>query len=632
MTAAGIDETLSGTSALRRYLRELTNGAWGLVILTVVLALGVAATEGLGLVLLFPLLEIAGVTGPSSAVSDVASDLASRLHLVGRSAAPIVLVVYAVVMTGRAVLVRWSVIECVRLQERFLLAHRDRLFRAILASRWQAVLGHRSGTVTHALTAELEAAADAPTHLLALVTGGLITIVYLTVALRLSITVTLLSAAAGAGLLFLLRRWRSDARLAAQDVHRQTTELFAVAAEQIDGLKTTKAFGAERRSERLFAERSAEVAAANERCERLFANTRALLDAGAVILLALAVYIAFSATSLGAPGILVMLFLFARLTPRLASIQSAYQRLMLAMPPFMRVMQAIDEWEAASEGDARDDTPLQLRRALVIDRVSYRHPVTDGSGGAPPETRDHLGTMRRSALRGVTLTIRAGATTAVVGSSGAGKTTLGDVVLGLLFPDSGRIEIDGVQLPPARARAWRERLGYVGQDTYLFNGSIRDNLRLAWPDATDEEMEVALEEASARSFVAALPDGLDTVVGERGHRLSCGERQRIALARALLRRSELLILDEATSSVDAENELAIQQAVESLAGRMSVLVITHRLATVRAADVIYVMERGRIVEHGSFDSLLARDGRFAALCRAQGVAPLVRSRRLSPQR
>jgi ATP-binding cassette subfamily C protein len=232
-----------------------------------------------------------------------------------------------------------------------------------------------------------------------------------------------------------------------------------------------------------------------------------------------------------------------------------------------------------------------------------------------------LSAARPPALRDATLTIAAGTTTAVVGPSGAGKSTLADVVLGLLFAQEGRVEIDGVELTPARARTWRERVGYVAQETYLFNDTLRANLRWGCPEATDEEIRAALALAAADHFVAALPDGLDTVVGERGRRLSCGERQRVTLARALLRRPELLMLDEATSSVDAENEREIQRAVESLKGRMTMLVITHRLATTRAADVIYVMDRGRIVESGSFESLVRRGGRFTALCQAQGLTP-----------
>lgn len=622
MRAPASEADVAGLAAVRRYLRELTAGSRGRVALTVALAVAVALTEGIGLLLLLPLLEIAGVAVGGDVAGKLVSDVRLRLGLLGVPAtALVVLGLYVAVMTTRALLVRWSIVASVRLQERFLLSRRQRLYRAMLESRWESVAGHRVGALVHSLTGDLEDAADAPSHLLALLTGGLLALVYLAVAFRLSAAVTTLGVLGGAVLLLVLRRRRHAARRAAMDVHELTAELFAVAVEHVDGLKTTKAYGAERRSERRFAAESSAVASANERCERLFADARTLLDAGAVVVLAVSIYVAHDVMNLGAAAILVLLYIFARVTPRLAGLQSAYQQLMLAMPPFMRVARAIDRWEASAEGDDGDGASLRLRRAIVLRGVRYRHPDAD----VLPSPAEAASSPRPPALRDVTLTIAAGTTTAIVGPSGAGKSTLADVVLGLLFAQEGHVEVDGVELTPARARAWRERVGYVAQDAFLFNDTVRANLSWGRPDATDEDIRSALALAAAEEFVDALPDGLDTVVGERGCRLSCGERQRLTLARALLRRPELLMLDEATSSVDGENEREIQRAVETLRGRMTMLVITHRLATTRAADVIYVMDRGRVVESGSFDSLVRRGGRFAALCRAQGLTSAVDS-------
>ena len=625
MNAPPTDEGIRAFATVRRYVRELTAGARQRVLLTVTLALAVAATEGLGLLLLLPLLEIAGVTVSGGVAGDLTRDVTARLDMIGASASPpFVLGLYAAVMTARALLVRSSVIACVGLQEQFLLARRRRLYRAMLESRWERVAGHRAGALSHALTADLENAADAPSHLLSLVTGALLALVYLGVAFSLSVPLTMLGAVGGAALLLVLRRRRHAARRAAQSVHDMTAELFAAAVEHVDGLKTTKAYGAERRSEQLFATQSTGVADAHERCERLFADARMLLDAGAVIVLALSIYVAHDLLNLGTAAILVLLYIFARVTPRLAGLQSSFQQLMLAMPPFARVTRAIDDWEAAAEGVADNGARPHLERALILRGVRYEYSEPDDPPGRGQPRSARVPSARPPAIRDATLTIRAGATTAVVGPSGAGKSTLADLVLGLLSAQQGHVEVDGEALTPARARAWRERVGYVAQETYLFNDTIRANLRWAHPDATDEDIRAALALAAADGFVDALPDGLDTVVGERGRRLSCGERQRLTLARALLRRPELLVLDEATSSVDAENEREIQRAVESLRGRMTMLVITHRLATIRAADVIYVMDRGRIVDSGSFESLLHRGGRFAALCRAQGLAPAPR--------
>jgi ATP-binding cassette subfamily C protein len=231
------------------------------------------------------------------------------------------------------------------------------------------------------------------------------------------------------------------------------------------------------------------------------------------------------------------------------------------------------------------------------------------------------GNGKPTALSAIDLVIADGKTTAIVGSSGAGKTTLADLLLGLIRPQDGAVLVGGVALDPAHLQSWRSQIGYVAQDTYLFNDSVRANLSWAKPDATLEEMEESLRQAAADEFVGHLPDGIDTVIGERGVRLSGGEKQRLSLARALLRKPSLLILDEATNALDSENEQRIYDAINSLHGEMTIVVITHRLTTIRAADLIHVLDRGRLVASGDWDSLMADgDPRFRQLCLAQGIA------------
>ena len=193
------------------------------------------------------------------------------------------------------------------------------------------------------------------------------------------------------------------------------------------------------------------------------------------------------------------------------------------------------------------------------------------------------------ALGSVTLRIPAGRTTAIVGPSGSGKSTLADLLLGLIVPAEGRVLVDETPLTPELLPAWRDQIGYVPQDSFHFHDTVRANLLWARPEASEAELQEALEVAAA-GFVTRLPQGLDTVLGDRGVRLSGGERQRIALARALLRRPAMLILDEATSSLDSENERRVQDAIERLHGRLTILVITHRLTTVRLADSIHVLD------------------------------------------
>jgi ATP-binding cassette subfamily B protein len=216
-------------------------------------------------------------------------------------------------------------------------------------------------------------------------------------------------------------------------------------------------------------------------------------------------------------------------------------------------------------------------------------------------------------LRGVDLTVAPGTKTAIVGETGSGKTTLGYLVARLYDPAQGTVRIDGQDVRDLSFDSLACAVGVVSQETYLFHASVRDNLRFARPDATDEEVEAAAAAAQVHELIASLPDGYDTVVGERGFRFSGGEKQRIAIARTVLRNPPILVLDEATSALDVQTERAVDDALRRLSEGRTTIVIAHRLSTVRDADQIVVLDGGRLVEQGTHDELLEAGGRYAAL-------------------
>ncbi|MCW2657071.1 MAG: Xenobiotic-transporting ATPase [Jatrophihabitans sp.] len=223
------------------------------------------------------------------------------------------------------------------------------------------------------------------------------------------------------------------------------------------------------------------------------------------------------------------------------------------------------------------------------------------------------GGSETASVAGVNLDVPAGTTLALVGETGSGKTTLASLVARLYDPTGGRVTIDGVDLRDLRLADLAKIVGVVSQETYLMHTTVRENLRHAKPDATDAEIEAAAEAAQIHELVASLPDGYDTMVGSRGHRFSGGEKQRIAIARTLLRNPRVLVLDEATSALDTETERAVQEAFDRLAEGRTTITIAHRLSTVRGADHLAVIDKGRVVESGTHETLVDDNGRYAAL-------------------
>ncbi|MFD4263417.1 ABC transporter ATP-binding protein [Streptomyces sp. NPDC058534] len=256
------------------------------------------------------------------------------------------------------------------------------------------------------------------------------------------------------------------------------------------------------------------------------------------------------------------------------------------------------------------DEPVHLDRIkgeVRFEDVGFRY---DGKGTA--------------VLDGIDITVPAGSSLAVVGPTGAGKSTLGHLVPRLYDVTDGRVTLDGIDVRDLDFDTLARGIGVVSQETYLFHASVADNLRFAKPDATDAELEAAARAAQIHDHIAALPDGYDTVVGERGHRFSGGEKQRLAIARTILRDPPVLVLDEATSALDTRTEAAVQDAIDALSANRTTVTIAHRLSTVRDADRIVVLDSGRLAEQGTHEELLERDGRYAALVR--------RDARLEPTR
>jgi ATP-binding cassette subfamily B protein len=318
--------------------------------------------------------------------------------------------------------------------------------------------------------------------------------------------------------------------------------------------------------------------------------------------------------------VVTLALLLSRLYGPLMALSNARVDVMSALVSFDRVFEVLDMQPMID--DAPDAVALDPSAAsITFDDVWFSYPSADEVSLASLESVAVLdNTVSASVLRGVSFTAAPGDMVALVGPSGAGKTTISQLVPRIYDVRSGAVRIGAQDVRSVTQQSLRDAIGVVSQDAHLFHDTIAGNLRYARPDATDEQLWAALRAANIGDKIAELPDGLDTVVGDRGYRLSGGEKQRVAIARLLLKGPRIVILDEATAHLDSESERAVQEALSvALQGRTS-LVIAHRLSTIRAADVVLVVDNGRIVESGSHLDLLARGGLYAELYRTQFAA------------
>ncbi|MGQ4271572.1 ABC transporter ATP-binding protein [Nocardiopsis changdeensis] len=481
----------------------------------------------------------------------------------------------------------------------------------------------RTGALVSRLNNDVIGAQRAFSSVLSGVVSNLVTLVLaLAVMLTLSWWITL--AALVMLPVFVYPARRMGARLAR--IERERTQHNSAMSTQMTerfsapGATLVKLFGSPERESAEFARRADRVRDIGVRTamvQEVFFTALTLVSA-----LALALVYGlggFSALSggLDAGTVVAMGMLLTRLYAPLTALAGARVEVMSALVAFSRVFEVLDLEPLVREAPGAADLPPGPA-SLEFDRVSFTYPAADKVSLASLEEVAVLDPAEgRQVLHEVSFTVEPGTTVALVGSSGAGKSTIAQLAPRLYDPDSGTVRLGGRDVRELSFSSIRGALGMVTQDGHLFHESIRANLTLGRPDAGDEEVWDALRRARLADLVASLPDGLDTVVGERGYRFSGGERQRLTIARLLLSNPQVVILDEATSALDSTSEAAVQAALaEALEGRTA-LVIAHRLATVRAADTILVVEGGRIVERGDHAGLLARGGRYAELYRTQ---------------
>lgn len=574
------------------------------VALTLTLMVLLSLSEAVSLLILVPLLGLVGLDVGQGSLGQIDGIISAFFTYLGVQPTLImILIIYVVVISISAFLTRYQTLQTSQIQYQFANHLRKRLYNSITNSNWLFFSRMKSSSLAHALTNEIDRISMGTGQFLTFIASIMILVVYIIFALELAGLITGVIFAVGILILLILRRRASKSRASGEDITTTTRDLYYSILQHLDGMKTIKSFGMQNENIKMFKDQSNQVANNYLEAIRSYADVKLLFDVGTVVVLAVMVFFLIEVVKLPTASLFLLIYLFVRMIPRFSTIQRAYQYFINMLPAFGNVIDLEGQFLENCETSKSEDVSIDLKKIITFENVSFSY-----------HSNDHF------TLEDLNLKIPVGKTIAIAGPSGAGKSTMADLIMGLISPEKGRVTIDGTALSDESLASWRNKIGYVAQETFLFNETIRFNLQLASPDASEDELNEALKLAAAYQFVSKLPEGLDTIIGDRGVRLSGGERQRLALARALLRKPSLLIMDEATSNLDSENEKKILNAIDDLHGEITILMIAHRFSTIKNADYIYLIDGGNIMESGSWDDLLENEkGWFWDMCEVQGV-------------
>lgn len=533
---------------------------------------------GVGIVMLIPLLELLESGGFSP----------------GQGLLPLILGLYLVLITGKALLNRRLTITQTAFLEGYTFRLRNELYDALSAAGWQRLASYQQADLIGLFTTQCTQVSSGVSCLIRLLTSLVSAAIQIAIACWMSLPVTVTVLVCGGTMMVFFLPLRKKARQYGDAMIAVSRDFYGELFHQLNSVKEIRTYGVEETHRQRFAEYNRAFGQTQVAYAKVHTlpSTVSAIASGAM--LAGVAALCLMVWQLDVTKLVILVLIFSRLWPLFSSWQNSLQSIQANVPALEKLKQTVaDLGSAAVIPDL--DANLSLRDEIRFSHVSFRYQGSD----AP-------------VLEDVNFSLHVGKITALVGPSGAGKSTTADLLMGFLTPETGQILIDGHPLTPETGQVWRKSIGYIPQSPLILNASIRENLSRFHPDATQEDMIVALTRAAAWDFVKQLPQQLDTVLGDQGIRLSGGERQRIVLARVLLGQPKLLVLDEATSALDYESETAIRDVLDSLRGDAAILVIAHRLATVAIADEAVVLTHKTVTEHGPFPELIRNPGGYLA--------------------
>jgi ATP-binding cassette subfamily C protein len=530
-----------------------------------------AVVEGVSLTALLPALSTALEPGfDPTGVGGIAISLLRRLGLEPTLTTLLVILVGGTMLTSAIGLLAKRQVGYTVAQVATDL--RLQLLRTLVAARWEYYLRQPIGKLTNAMASEAGAASGAYLCAATMTAGVIQTVVYAAVAFAVSWRATLAYIAAAALIAVFLHRMVRMARRASKRSSKMLTRLMAGLVDSLQSVKPLKAMAREDLADGVLAAQTLELNAATRRQVIAKEGRKAIQQPMFSALMAIGIWAGLTIYQLPMANVIVLMLLLSRVLNNFGKVQGEYQELVSYESYYWSLRRTLDEAEREVEPCVGTVSPT-LEREIRLDGVHFAY-------GASP------------VLHGCSLAIPAGSFSALVGPSGAGKTTILDLIVGLVRPQQGRVLVDDVDVGDLDIRAWRRMIGYVPQENLLLHDTVAANVTLGDAGLGPADVEYALRSAGAWDFVSALPDGIHTVVGERGARFSGGQRQRIMIARALAHRPRLLILDEATASLDPATEAALCETLAALRGEITVLAISHQRALVEAADRVYRVEKG----------------------------------------
>ena len=560
---------------------KATNGQ---IIWLVVLSLITGLTEGVSLFLLIPVTLSAG----TESVEEL-----SQLPAIGNwlaTAKPplsVLLSLCGIMVIGQALLTRFKSIFSVQVMQATVIFLKNSLLSSISGANWEAINQRRRADLQSVLSIDADRVMLSISSSVALFNSVVMLLVYMALATLVSWQMTLFAVVVG-GLLFgAMFPVRRRAQLHGEELIALHQDQNQTVLEFLNGIRLSKLFNAETRHVKNYEEHLKAIKKSRLIYIRSTTLGTMVFQICAALVAALFVWLSIEVANLGIAQVIVLLVVFLRLAPRFNSIQSTLQQLLTDFPAYKNYSDYLKYFE---ENREPDEGPGQkapvLASGIAFSHVSHAYPEAENMS-----------------LDGVSLELPAGEITALIGPSGSGKSTIADLVMGLTRPEIGDILVDDTPIVETNRRAWRSSVACVPQDAFLMNDTVEQNLRIGSSEASEEEMWAALDQANIGDLLRSLPDGLQTMAGDRGTRFSGGERQRIALARALLRKPQFLVLDEATSALDWESQKIIANAIRNLKGKLTILTIAHRPSLINFADNVISLQGGVVTESGSFAEL-----------------------------